>query len=245
MTMSLDAAAVELDPQRIPHHVAIIMDGNRRWARARGLPAMEGHRRGILALRDVMRAANDLGIGVVTVYGFSTENWRREASELSFLFDLCVHFAKNELLELKANNVRVRVIGNWTKLPESSRDALADLQAKTASNTGVILNLAVNYSSRNELEGAIRAIAADVAAGNLRAEAIDEACIASYLDTAGTPDPDLLIRPGGEHRLSNFLLYQAAYTELVMTDVYWPDFSRAEFVKALREYQSRQRRYGS
>ncbi|MDQ2865159.1 MAG: isoprenyl transferase [Candidatus Eremiobacteraeota bacterium] len=244
--MSLEAAAaVELDRDRIPHHVAIIMDGNRRWARSRGLPALEGHRRGIIALREVTRAASDFGVRVVTVYGFSTENWRRDASEISFLFDLCVYFARTELAELNRNNVRVRIIGNWTQLPESSRNALAGLQAKTAANTGVVLNLAVNYSGRSELERAVRAIAADVAAGRLASEAIDEACIASYLDTAGTPDPDLLIRPGGEQRLSNFLLYQAAYTELVMTDVYWPDFTRERFAEALREYQARQRRYGS
>ena len=244
--MSLEAtAAVELDPARIPRHVAIIMDGNRRWARSHGLPAMEGHRRGILALREVTRAASDFGVAVVTVYGFSTENWRRDASEISFLFDLCVYFAKTELAELNRNNVRVRIIGNWTELPESSRKALASLQEQTSRNTGVTLNLAVNYSSRSELERAVRAIAVDVSEGRLRSDAIDEACIASYLDTAGTPDPDVLIRPGGERRLSNFLLYQAAYTELVMSDVYWPDFTRAEFAKALREYQARQRRYGS
>ncbi len=247
MARSLEAAAVavELDPQLIPAHVAIIMDGNRRWARHRGLPAVEGHRRGILALREVTRAASDLGVSVVTVYGFSTENWRRDANEISFLFDLCVYFAKSELAELNRNNVRVRIIGDWAALPESSRNALADLQSRTATNSGVTLNLAVNYSSRSELERAVRAIAADVSAGRLRSDEIDEECIASHLYTAGIPDPDLLIRPGGERRLSNFLLYQAAYTELVMTDVYWPDFSRAEFANAIREYQTRQRRYGS
>lgn len=228
----------------VPRHVAIIMDGNRRWARRRGLPGIEGHRRGIIALREVTRAASDLGVQIVTVYGFSTENWRRDSREIAFLFDLCVYFARTELNELNRNNVRVRVIGDWQALPQGSRDALAELQAKTASNTGLILNLAVNYSSRSELERAVRGIATDVSNGTLRVEDVDDELIASRLFTAGIPDPDLLIRPGGEHRLSNFLLYQAAYTELVMTDVFWPDFSRADFEKAVREFASRQRRFG-
>ncbi|HTU70563.1 MAG TPA: polyprenyl diphosphate synthase [Candidatus Baltobacteraceae bacterium] len=228
----------------VPRHVAIIMDGNRRWARAHGLPALEGHRRGILALRSVTRAASDLGIEIVTVYGFSTENWRRDSQEIAFLFDLCVYFAKSELAELQRNNVRVRIIGDWQALPRLSRDALNDLQTQTAANTGLILNLAVNYSSRSELERAVRAIAHDVANGTLDAARIDDELISSYLYTAGVPDPDLLIRPGGERRLSNFLLYQAAYTELVMSEVYWPDFSGEHLVQAVREFTLRQRRFG-
>ena len=228
----------------VPRHIAIIMDGNRRWAKQRGLPAFEGHRRGIIALREVTRAASDLGVEIVTVYGFSTENWRRDANEISFLFDLCVYFCKNELEELRRNNVRVRVIGDWRALPKGAVDALEDLQAKTASNTGLILNLAVNYSSRAEMERAIRAIARDVASGELQEADVDEACIDRYLYTAGVPDPDLLIRPGGEHRLSNFLLYQLAYTELVMSDVFWPDFTRDTLERAIAEFQQRERRFG-
>jgi undecaprenyl diphosphate synthase len=228
----------------VPRHVAIIMDGNRRWARERSLPALEGHRRGIVALRRVTQAASDLGIEIVTVYGFSTENWRRDAQEIAFLFDLCVYFAKSELAELQRNNVRVRIIGDWKALPERSREALDDLQKGTASNTGLVLNLAVNYSSRSELERAVRAIANDVRSGGLNPERIDDELIASYLYTAGVPDPDLLIRPGGEQRLSNFMLYQAAYSELVMSDVYWPDFSGEHLTAAVREYARRQRRFG-
>jgi undecaprenyl diphosphate synthase len=228
----------------VPRHVAIIMDGNRRWAKRRGLPSVEGHRRGIIALREVTRAASDLGVEIVTVYGFSTENWRRDSREIAFLFDLCVYFARTEIAELNRNNVRVRVIGDWEALPKGSRDALEELQKKTAGNTGLVLNLAVNYSSRSEMARAVKAIAQDVAEGKLDAEAIDDDLIASRLFTAGIPDPDLLIRPGGEHRLSNFLLYQAAYTELVMSDVFWPDFSRSHFEDAVREYASRQRRFG-
>ena len=240
----MQAAVGELDMARLPRHVAIIMDGNRRWAKRRGLPSVEGHRRGIIALREVTRVASDLGVEIVTVYGFSTENWTREAAEISFLFDLCVHFAKSELAELQRNNVQVRIIGDWQALPSSSRDALAQLQERTASNTGLVLNIAVNYSSRAELERAVREIARDVAQGSLDPEAVDEACIANRLYTAGIPDPDLLIRPGGEHRLSNFLLYQAAYTELVMTDVYWPDFRGEQLVRAILEFQKRERRFG-
>ncbi|MGC2130697.1 MAG: isoprenyl transferase [Candidatus Aquilonibacter sp.] len=228
----------------VPRHVAIIMDGNRRWAREHGLPALEGHRRGIVALRHVTQAASDLGIEIVTVYGFSTENWRRDAAEIDFLFDLCVYFAKSELAELQRKNVRVRIIGDWQALPERSRDALDSLRRGTASNTGLILNLAVNYSSRSELERAVRAIATDVRSGKLSPDDIDDALISSYLYTAGDPDPDLLIRPGGEQRLSNFLLYQAAYSELVMSEVYWPDFSGEHLAQAVRDFAQRQRRFG-
>jgi undecaprenyl diphosphate synthase len=244
MARVLPAAQEELDLTKLPKHVAIIMDGNRRWAKHRGMPAIEGHRRGMLALREVTRACSDFGIPILTVYGFSTENWRRDSTEISLLLDLCVYFAQNELIELSRNNVRVNVIGAYRALPAASRDALDRLMERTASNTGLLLNLAVNYSARAELQRAVAQIAADVAAGKLRADEIDEAKISSYLYTADQPDPDMLIRPGGEHRLSNFLLYQVAYTELVMSEVYWPDFGRDEFVRTLLEFQKRQRRFG-
>jgi undecaprenyl diphosphate synthase len=163
---------------------------------------------------------------MMTVYGFSTENWKRDSTEISLLLDLCVYFAQSELAELRRNNVRVNVIGHYEQLPAPSRDALDGLMAKTSDCTGLALNLAVNYSGRSEVRDAVVSLARDVQAGLLAPEAIDEARIASYLYTANMPDPDMLIRPGGESRLSNFLLYQAAYTELLMTDVYWPDFGR-------------------
>ena len=245
MTISLAAGArPALDLAGMPRHVAIIMDGNRRWAKERCLPAIEGHRRGMIALRRVTRAASDFGIGALTVYGFSTENWNRDAHEISLLFELCVYFARNELIELRRNNVRVKVIGEWESLPGAPRGALAELQAQTEGNTGLLLNLAVNYSSHAELERAVRAIARDVANGKVAPENIDEALIARHLYTAGLPELDLLIRPGGEQRLSNFMLYQAAYAELVMTDVYWPDFSKDDFVRALIVFQQRERRFG-
>ncbi len=245
MSVSLAAGSrLSVDPGTLPRHIAIIMDGNRRWAHRHGVPAIEGHRRGMVALRGVTRAASDLGIDVLTVYGFSTENWNRDVREISLLFELCVHFARGELLELRRNNVRVRVIGDWESLPQAPRLALADLQNQTAANTGLLLNLAVNYSSHAELTRAVAAIARDVAGGKIAPEAINETMIGRYLYTAGLPDLDLLIRPGGEHRLSNFLLYQAAYAELVMTDVYWPDFSKDDLVRALIVFQQRERRFG-
>lgn len=228
----------------LPRHVAIVMDGNRRWARQRGLPAIEGHRRGIAALRRATRAASDLGIEALTVYGFSTENWNRDAREISLLFELCIYFARTELAELVRKNVRVRVIGDWESLPAGPRGALADLQRQTARNSGLILNLAVNYSSRAELSRAVKAIARDVAAGCVNPSDVDEALVSRYLYTAGLPELDLLIRPGGEQRLSNFLLYQAAYAELVMSDVFWPDFSEDDFAGAVLEYRQRERRFG-
>jgi undecaprenyl diphosphate synthase len=223
----------------LPRHIAIIMDGNRRWAKARRLPAIEGHRRGIVALRHVTRAASDLGIPLLTVYGFSTENWKRDKTEISLLLDLCVYFAQSELSELDRNNVRVKVIGQYQALPRPSRDALDRLMAKTADNDGLQLNLAVNYSARAELRMAVERLARDVAEGRLDPEAIDEPVVASYLSTADMPDPDLLIRPGGESRLSNFLLYQLADAEMYLTDTLWPDFDREHFARALAAYAER------
>jgi undecaprenyl diphosphate synthase len=228
----------------VPRHVAIIMDGNRRWAKARRLPAIEGHRRGIVALRHVTRAASDLAIPMLTVYGFSTENWKRDKTEISLLLDLCVFFAQSEFDELNRNNVRVRVIGQYGALPRASREALDGLMEKTAGNTGLQLNLAVNYSARAELRIAIENVARDVSAGTLDPQCIDDAVVASYLSTADMPDPDLLIRPGGESRLSNFLLYQLADAEMYLTDTLWPDFDRDQFSRALAAYAARPRGEG-
>jgi undecaprenyl diphosphate synthase len=225
----------------LPKHVAIIMDGNRRWAKERRLPAIEGHRRGIVALRHVTRAASDFGIPMLTVYGFSTENWKRDKTEISLLLDLCVYFAQSELSELNRNNVFVRVIGQYQALPRASREALDALMAQTAHNDGLQLNLAVNYSARAELRLAIENVARDVQRGALEPDAIDEAVVASYLCTASMPDPDLLIRPGGESRLSNFLLYQLADAEMYLTETYWPDFDREHFSRALGAYAERVR----
>lgn len=228
----------------IPGHVAIIMDGNRRWARTRNLPVIEGYRRGMTTLRETTRACRFFGVPILTVYGFSEENWKREQSEISLLFELCCAFARNELEMLCKENVKVRVIGRIEGLPAAPRRALLDLVDRTARNDGTILNLAVNYSGRTEMKDAVKALAADVQSGALSTDAIDDATLGRYLYTAGLPDPDLLIRPGGEFRVSNFLLYQIAYTELWVTDVYWPEFTRSHFAEAIIEYQRRQRRFG-
>jgi undecaprenyl diphosphate synthase len=227
-----------------PRHVAIIMDGNRRWAASNGLPALEGHRRGMLQLRRIITAAAKAGVGVLTVYAFSEENWGRERSEVGALMDLGAAFARREAQALAREDVRVRVIGRRDRLPPALREALAILEARTAAGTGLTLNVAVDYGARTELCAAVRTLATEVAAGRLDPESIDEETIAGSLSTAGLPDPDLLIRTGGELRLSNFLLYQCAYTELWSTTVPWPAFDARAFSGALDAFAQRQRRFG-
>jgi len=232
-------------PEPMPKHVAVIMDGNRRWARARNLPLAEGYRRGIASLRELTRACRDRGIPYLTVFGFSTENWKRDRGEVSALFDLCCVFARTEAAGLRRDGVKVRVLGDAGALPPRPRAALARLVEHTSGGGSVTLNLAVNYSGRMEMAAAARAIAREVRAGTLDPDTIDERTIESRLYTAGLPDPDLLIRPGGEHRVSNFLLYQLAYTELWVTDVHWPEFDRSHFDAALASFQRRHRRFGA
>jgi len=228
----------------VPRHVAIIMDGNRRWAAGNGLPALEGHRRGMLTLRRVVLAAAKAGIEVLTVYAFSEENWDRSAAEVGALMDLGAAFARREAEAFARHGVRVRSIGRRDRLPVALREALASLETRTAGAGGMTLNLAVDYGARTELCSAVRTLAADVAAGRLEPEAIDEDAIAGRLSTAGLPDPDLLIRTGGDLRLSNFLLYQCAYTELWSTTVPWPQFDARAFSGALAAFAQRQRRFG-
>jgi undecaprenyl diphosphate synthase len=237
---SLPAAA----PATTPHHVAIIMDGNRRWAAANGLPQIEGHRRGMLTLRRIVIAAAKAGIDVLTVYAFSEENWGRDAAEVGTLMDLGAAFARREADAFAREGVRVRLIGRRDRLPIALREAFAMLETRTAGGSGMTLNLAVDYGARSELCAAIRTLAVDVAAGRLDPDAIDEDAIAGRLSTAGLPDPDLLIRTGGDLRLSNFLLYQCAYTELWSTTVPWPQFDARAFTGALESYAQRQRRFG-
>jgi undecaprenyl diphosphate synthase len=237
---------VEPQPQLTvaPRHVAIIMDGNRRWAAAHGLPAIEGHRRGVQTLHRVIEAASRAHIDVLTVYAFSEENWGRPNDEVGPLFDLARAFARREAKALVRENVRVRLIGRRDRLPRAAVDALEELETRTIACSGLTLNLAIDYGARTELAGAIRTLAIDVAAGRLDPAAIDDAAISARLHTAGQPDPDLLIRTGGDLRLSNFLLYQCAYTELWSTAVTWPDFDAAAFDAALASFASRQRRFG-
>ncbi len=233
-----------LDPARIPRHIAIIMDGNGRWARRRGLLRVAGHRAGVRALREVVEAAGELGVRYLTLYAFSTENWQRPRSEVAALMDLLVESIDKYIDELDAKGVRIRFIGDPAPLPAHTRDAVARASERTSGNGGMTLVIALNYGGRREIVEAVRAVAREVTSGRLRPDRIDEEVFARYLYTAGMPDPDLLIRPSGEMRLSNFLLWQSAYTEIVVTPVLWPDFGRRELVRAIAEFQRRERRFG-
>lgn len=235
-------AAPGTDPA--PAHVAIIMDGNGRWAQMRGLPRQEGHRRGLEALRRTVRHAGELGIRVLTVYSFSTENWRRPKAEVSFLMGLLRRFVENDLAELHEAGVRVRIIGSRDDLAPDLRALVERAESMTRDNPGLTLAVAFNYGSRNELTRVARRIAQDVAAGRIAPEAVDEEMLGARLDTAGLPDPDLVIRTSGESRVSNFLLWQAAYAEFIFTPVLWPDFDRKALEDALAEYHRRERRFG-
>ncbi|MET3892409.1 undecaprenyl diphosphate synthase [Bosea sp. OAE506] len=227
-----------------PAHVAIIMDGNGRWAQMRGLLRQEGHRRGLEALRAAVRNAGDLGVRILTLYSFSTENWRRPATEVSFLLGLLRRFVEKDLGELHAAGVRVRIIGGRDDLKPDLRRLVEHAEAVTRDNSRMTLVVAFNYGARDELVRAARRLAAEAAAGRLDPATIDEASLSARLDTAGLPDPELVIRTSGETRISNFLLWQAAYAEFVFTPVLWPDFDRAAFEEALAEYGRRERRFG-
>lgn len=227
-----------------PRHVAIIMDGNGRWAAARGLPRLEGHRRGVEALRRAVRSAYDLGVRYLTLYSFSSENWTRPAEEVSDLLNLLRLFIRRDLTDLHRENVRVRVIGEREGLPRDIAKLLDDAESLTRANTGLNLVVAFNYGGRQEIVSAVRRIATAVQEGRLDPAAIDVASISDHLDTADMPDPDLVIRTSGELRLSNFLLWQSAYAEFVFLPRFWPDFDRADFEEAIASFRSRQRRYG-
>lgn len=233
-----------LDTERVPRHVAIIMDGNGRWAERRGLPRLAGHRQGALAVREAIAAAIELGIGYLTIYSFSSENWTRPKDEVSGLMKLFVEVLERELANLEKLGVRVVVIGSMEDLPASTRDAFARCVDKTAGNPGLTLIVALNYGGRSEIVRAARALAEDAVAGRIEASAIDEDAIAAGLYTAGMPDPDLVVRTSGEMRLSNFLLWQAAYAEFYVTETLWPDFDRTSLLAAVVEYQRRSRRFG-
>ena len=221
------------------------MDGNRRWARRHGLDLSEGYRRGVDSLRAVVRAAIAQQVAVITVYGFSTENWSREASEVSLLMQTCARAAQSELFGLVREHVRVRIVGDITPFPAVTRAALQQLVRATARNTRLTLQLALNYSGRAEILQAVQSIARDVKLGLVAPAHIDEQMVRGRMYAPECPDPDLLIRTGGDLRISNFLLYQLAYTELFTTDVLWPDFSEAHFTQAITDYEQRQRRFGS
>jgi undecaprenyl diphosphate synthase len=231
-------------PFEAPRHVAIIMDGNGRWAAARGLPRTEGHRRGVEALRRTVRAAGEIGIGILTIFSFSSENWSRPPAEVRDLMALLRRFIRNDLAELHGNNVRVRVIGERLGLAPDILRLLDEAEELTRRNDGLLLVVAFNYGARQEIARAARRIAAEVRDGRLDAEAVTAESFARFLDAPDLPDPDLIIRTSGEQRLSNFLLWQAAYSELVFVPIHWPDFDRAVLEQALAEYRRRERRFG-
>jgi undecaprenyl diphosphate synthase len=227
-----------------PRHVAIIMDGNGRWAAARGLPRAEGHRRGVEALRRTIRAAGEIGIKIVTIFSFSAENWSRPANEIGELMGLLRRFVRNDLAELHKNNVRVRIIGERTGLDPDIGRLLTEAEELTKNNDGLVLVVAFNYGARQEIVRAVQHIGNEIAQGRMSPADIDMDSITRFLDAPDIPDPDLIIRTSGEQRLSNFLLWQSAYSELVFVPTYWPDFDRAALESAIREYQQRERRFG-
>jgi len=231
-------------PVRRPKHVGVIMDGNGRWAQSRGLPRFEGHRRGVEALRQTVRAAIEMQLDYLTVYSFSVENWTRPVEEISDLMGLLKRFIHNDLKELHKAGVKIKVIGIRETLKPDIRALLEEAENLTRANSALTLVMAFNYGSRQEIASAARAIAAKVAAGVLKAEDINETMLTDHLDTAGIPDPDLIIRTSGEQRLSNFLMWQAAYAEFVFLPIHWPDFDRAAFELALAQFASRERRFG-
>ena len=242
--MNLSSLPTDLNPQCLPQHVAVIMDGNGRWANQRGLPRIAGHRQGAKVLKDLLRCCKDWGIGALTAYAFSTENWRRPAAEVDFLMVLFEKMLRKELKKMHEEGVRIRFVGDLSGLsPALQQGDMTRAMAETAHNQAIDFNVAINYGSRSEIVQACQQIAQKVSRGEMTAEAISEETIAQHLYTAGC-DPDLLIRTSGEQRLSNFLLWQLAYTEMYFTDALWPDFDRSELHQALLAYQGRDRRFG-
>lgn len=233
-----------IDKTRLPRHIAIIMDGNGRWAKERGQDRVYGHHEGVLSVRDIVNACGEIGIPYLTLYAFSVENWSRPKAEVDALMELLVNTIRKEIEELKKKNVKLHVIGDFETLPEVCQRELNEAKEMTAGNNGVNLILALSYSSRREIAQAAKKIAEDVKEGKISSNSIDDNLFATYLDTAAFPDPELMIRTSGEHRISNYLLYQLAYAELYFTPVHWPEFRKANLLEAIINYQQRERRFG-
>ncbi|MBQ6400900.1 MAG: isoprenyl transferase [Firmicutes bacterium] len=237
-----------LDRERIPRHVAIIMDGNGRWAESKGVPRLAGHNAGMKAMKEIVKRAHELGIANLTVYAFSTENWKRSTEEVSGIFRLLITYVKSELKEIMDNNVRIRILGDASAIPRDALKAVEKALRETENNTGLQFNIALNYGSRDEIRRAVEEIAREVGQGKLAPEEITEEMIGDHLFTGklheDCGDPELIIRTSGEERLSNFLLWQAAYSEFVFTDTLWPDFTPERFEEAIETYQNRNRRFG-
>jgi undecaprenyl diphosphate synthase len=243
-TAQIAATAAHKQPVLPLQHVAIIMDGNRRWAASRGLPGFMGHKEGVASLKKLVRHVGALGLRYLTVYAFSSENWQRSREEVNYLFQLFANVLQDELAELSQNNVRLSFIGNLDQVPRKLIGKIDHAVNSTKTNSGLSLQVAINYGARLEITEAIKKISLDVLAGKIRPNEINEALVNSYLYTGTLPDPELLIRTGGEMRLSNFLLWQSAYTELYVTDVLWPEFAPIDFDVAIEEFKARERRYG-
>lgn len=241
---SVEAASVASGSAALPVHVAIIMDGNGRWAAKRGLPRVEGHRRGVEAVRRTVRAAGELGIRYLTIYSFSSENWSRPKSEIIDLMNLMRRFVREDLADLHKSNVRVRIIGERSTLEADIRALIDECETLTRDNTGLTLVVAFNYGGRQEIASSVQQLARDVRDGRLKPDDITPEMIGMFLDTAEMPDPDLVIRTSGEQRLSNFLLWQAAYAEFVFLPLHWPDFGREALEAAIEEFSTRERRFG-
>jgi undecaprenyl diphosphate synthase len=235
---------VDIDSNSLPKHIAIIMDGNGRWASKRALPRVFGHKAGMEALREVVKACSDIGIKILTVYAFSTENWNRPTDEVSYLMNLLIEYMRKEINELNKNKVKIKILGDISGLPKVTREEVENAARLTENNEGIQFNIALNYGSRAEIISACKRIAEDFKEGKISSEEITEDLVSEHLFTKGDIDPDLIIRTSGEKRLSNFLLWQSAYSELVFVEEMWPDFNRKHLEKAILEYQNRDRRFG-
>lgn len=234
----------QIDTKRLPNHIAIIMDGNGRWAKKRALPRAFGHKAGMEALKNVVKACSDIGIKTLTVYAFSTENWNRPTEEVSYLMNLLIEYMRKEINELHSNNVKIKILGDLSPLPVNTREEVENAVRLTQNNTGLQFNIALNYGGRAEILNACITIAEKYRDGEIAKQEITEDLISRSLFTSGDIDPDLIIRTSGEKRLSNFLLWQSAYSELVFVDEMWPDFGRRQLEDAILEYQNRDRRFG-
>ncbi len=236
---------ITLDSERMPRHIAIIMDGNGRWATQRGLPRAMGHAQGYVTIQGIAQACSDLGVGALTLYAFSTENWRRPKDEVDALMQLIEYALRQEVPTLQKNKIRLQTIGRIWELPQSLQDTIAEITAETAQNSKLILNLAINYGGRREILDAVQEASRRVLDGEIDRDAITEEYFSNLMYTAGLPDPDLLIRTAGELRVSNYLLWQIAYSEIHVTSTLWPDFGDADLIKAIADYQSRIRKFGT
>ncbi|KNF08849.1 isoprenyl transferase UppS [Gottschalkia purinilytica] len=241
---TVDSLLKKIDMDRLPEHIAIIMDGNGRWAKKRFLPRTAGHRKGVERVKDIVKAAGNLGIKYLTVYAFSTENWKRPKDEVNSLMTLLIEFLNKELEEMHSNNIKIKVLGDLKSMPLRVRDEVEKSIEKTKNNTKMVFNIALNYGGRQEILEGIKRTVTDINNNKIKIEDLDEELFGNYLYTANQADPDILIRTSGEERISNFLLYQMAYTEFVFTDVFWPDFKEEIFYKCIIEFQHRKRRFG-